>query len=847
MNKFHAASAEDTAKHWKTDLKTGLSRKEAKKRLAADGPNVLEEKKRPNLFTRFISQFNDFMIIILLAAAVISFITGAMDGDGDLIEPVIILVIVILNALMGIIQENKAAKSLEELKKMSAPHAVVLRDGREEEIPASEVVTGDILVLSAGDIAPADCRLIQSINLQTDESSLTGESVPVAKDANAILPELTPIADCANMVYSSAWITEGRGRGIVTAVGMNTEVGKIAGLILSEAAPQTPLQKRLAQAGKYLGTAALAICAVIFGLGLMRHIPPLDMFVTSVSLAVAAIPEGLPAIVTIMLAIGVQKMAKHHAVIRHLPSVETLGSAQIICSDKTGTLTQNKMTVQETYAEDEAALYKNAMLCCGAASRNPTDLAILEGGAKRGLDKGDLDKRFRTLEEIPFNSTRKRMSVLCSNMNGYRVIVKGAVDYILPLCTQYKSGDGAHPLSAKKRKEILGKNQELADRALRVIAVAYADTQEKKLSETSLIFVGMLAMADPPRPEAARAVEVCREAGIRPIMITGDHPATAQAVAAELGICKKEDQVMTGAQLDHISEEELDSRLESCSVYARVTPEHKVRIVKAWQKKNKIVAMTGDGVNDAPALKAADIGCSLGMAGTEVAKSSSDMILSDDNFATIVAAVRHGREIYENIKKAVKFLLSSNTGEILTIFTALLIGWPAPLAAIQLLWVNLVTDSLPAVALGVDPSSEDLMRRPPDRRGLFTKRMVGEILLEGGMIGALALLAFTVGRTVFGSLLVGQTMAFATLSISQLVHSFNMRSEGSVLKAGILKNHALVGSFLAGTLLQTAVISIPFLASLFKVCPLNGMQWLITAILSLMPLIIIEGAKWIAK
>ena len=787
MQTYHNKTVQQTAELLGTDVKTGLTHDEVEKRLHHYGKNELIEKKKKNIFIKFLEQFNDFMIIILLSAAAVSFITSIMQGDADITEPVIILAIVILNALLGVIQEKRAEKSLEALKKLSSPHACVLRNGNELNIPAANVVPGDILIISAGDLVAADCRLVTSNNLTTDESSLTGESVNAEKDASVVLEEFTALGDRKNIILSSTSVTAGKATAIVTGTGMNTEVGHIANMLLDDETPQTPLQLKLADTGKTLGIAALFVCLFIFIVGLLRHLPPFDMFMTAVSLAVAAIPEGLPAIVTIMLAIGVMRMSKHNAIVRNLPSVETLGSASVICSDKTGTLTQNKMTVTSFYTYDEKKLIRLCSMCCDCdeGHKSPTESAILAAAKKHGFDKSVLDKKYRRIAEIPFDSTRKRMTTMHRDIKGYKTIIKGALEFVLPLCTDIYNGQKAIPLTSQSKRKIVSENSKMTSDGLRVIAVCYRDDYTKTaINENNMVFIGLIGIEDPPRKEAKQSVELCKRAGIRPIMITGE-----------------------------------------------------------------IVAMTGDGVNDAPALSTADIGCSMGITGTDVAKSASDMVLTDDNFATIIYAVREGRSIFSNIKKAVQFLLSSNIGEILTVFSGIMFGWSSPLTAIQLLWVNLVTDSLPAIALGLDTPDSDIMDKPPrsPKKGLFADGLWLTIIFEGLMIGALALLAFTIGANIFGGITAGRTMAFAVLSISQLVHAFNMRSEHSVFKAGIFKNPYLVLSLISGLILEVSVISVPYLANIFGVVPLNAMGWIVVTVLSVMPLIIVELQKFVSS
>ena len=856
-------NAEEALKHLNTDLDRGLSKEQVEERLAEYGPNILREKKNTNIAVKFFRQFNDFMIIVLLAAAAISMSVSLLNGERDFADPIIILAIVVLNAVLGVIQENKAEKSLEALKKMTAPAARAIRNGKLIHVHASELVPGDIIHLETGDYVPADARLITAINLKAEESALTGESVPVSKDANVIINEDAPIGDRKNMVFSGSSVTLGRGAAVVTATGMATEVGKIADMIMEHEAPETPLQRKLEATGKTLGLGALGICALIFFMGLFDHIQPFQMFMTSVSLAVAAIPEGLPAIVTIMLALGVQRMVKSNAIIRKLPAVESLGGATVICSDKTGTLTQNKMRVVEIAGDagqsnilTYAALCNNSILeADGQTSGDPTETALVSAAYEVGLNKNELDRLWRRVEELPFDSDRKLMSTLHVNDSGkYLAVTKGAPDVLLNRCSHYSERGGVLLMDAAKKRELSSAYTRMADRALRVIGVAYASSSGRisGLSEKNLIFAGFLGMIDPPRKEAAEAVRVCREAGIKPVMITGDHEITAQAIAKKIGIMETGDRSINGQSLSEMDDKTLCERIGNYTVFARVSPEHKVRIVKAFQRKGEIVAMTGDGVNDAPALKAADIGCAMGINGTDVAKGAADMVLTDDNFATIVKAVREGRGIYANIRKAVHFLLSSNIGEIITIFVSLLIGWNTPLLAIHLLWVNLVTDSLPAIALGMDPAADDIMKhKPRDNKGsLFAGGLWGRIIAEGLMIGLLALTAFGIGAVYFDhpdSHFIASTMCFATLSISQLVHAFNMRSDESILNKDIFKNKYLVGSLIIGVIMQVSVIQLPYLNKIFKVAPLGNQEWFVIAVLCLMPVVVVEMQKLFNK
>jgi len=866
---WHNKSARETMTHLNTST-AGLTQSEAVARLKQHGANAIAAKRDKPLVVRFFMQFNDFMVIVLLFAAALSYFAGWLDGEPRLTDPLIILFIVVLNAALGLIQESKAARALKALRSISRPEAKVLRDGQAVVVEAEEIVPGDVVFIETGDVIPADLRLLTAANMMAEESALTGESAPVEKDADAFAAEAAPLGDRINMVFSGTHITYGRGLGLAVATGMATEMGRIAELIMEEKAPQTPLQRKLAETGKVLGIAALLICGLIFGIGIFRQIPPLEMFVTSVSLAVAAIPEGLVAIVTIMLAIGVQRMARRGAVIRKLPAVETLGSATVICSDKTGTLTQNKMRIVEisdgksALRRDSAAaldIIKLGALCndslvssgSGIVLGDPTEAAFVSSLLAAGADKSVLDAEKPRLAEIPFDSKRKLMSTIHKDGKGCLAITKGAPDVLLARCTHYFRAGQVKPLEAAFRAEISRYVSKMADRALRVLAVGFKPLDEPPHKsdmggvEQNLVFAGLAGMMDPPRPEVRDAVATCKTAGIKTIMITGDHPATATAVARSIGIGDTNDKSITGADIMSLSQDELEDVAERTAVFARVSPEHKMRIVKALQARGHVVAMTGDGVNDAPALKAADIGCAMGINGTEVAKEAADIVLTDDNFATIVEAVKEGRGILTNVRKAVHFLLSSNVGEIVTIFAAVLLGWQVPLLAIHLLWVNLVTDSLPAIALGLDPTDKGIMNGRPQtaRTGLFSRKLWQRIFLEGAMIGMLSLIAFAVGQTMFGGVTVGRTMAFATLSISQLVHAFNIRSEESIFKIKVFENRYLVGALIVGVLLQISVISIPAVAGMFRVSPLNAQGWLIVAGLSLLPILIVESEKWV--
>lgn len=845
---------EEVLKKLKTNLKTGLSEEEVDFRRSKYGKNKLEEKKKETLMIKFFKQFNDFMIIILILASIVSAGISYLQGENDYIDSIIIIAIVILNAIMGVVQEAKAEKSIEALKQMTPPKAKVIRNnGESKEINAEELVPGDIIVLEAGNYVPADCRLLESHNLKIEESSLTGETEGVLKDADMIAKKDVALGDMKNLAFMTSIVVNGSGKAVVTEIGMNTKVGKIANMIIEDKEPETPIQKKLAQVGKILGLVCLAICVLIFVIGMIKKMDPIEMFMTSVGLAVAAIPEGLPAIVTIVLSIGVTKMAKNNSIVRKLPAVETLGSSKVICSDKTGTLTKNQMTVVETrtitnnttefllelgsMCTDCDIIYdRNKLIVKGEA----TESAIVEGALKYNKNKNELYKIMPRINEIPFDSNRKMMTTIHKIDNGYRIITKGAPDVLLNRCN----------LSNEKKNKMLLENDNMAKRALRVIAIAYKDVNtlplklESNFIENGLNFVGLIGMIDPPREGVKEAVETCKKAGIKTVMITGDHIITAKAIAKELNILSKYDKAITGQELDKMPQEKLEKEIKDYSVFARVTPEHKVRIVKAWQKTGAVVAMTGDGVNDSPALKRADIGIAMGKNGTDVAKNASDMILTDDNFVTIVKAVKQGRNIYDNIKKAIHFLIATNIGEIVTIFMGLILGFKSPLLAIQLLWINLVTDSFPAIAIGLEPPEKEIMSRKPidSRKGIFTDGLWNKIIIEGIMLGMLTLVAFSIGNKYY-SLEVGRTMAFVALGALELVHSFNIKSDESIFKVGIFENKFLIGSFILGIFVQTIVVLVPTFANIFNLVALNNTQWLIVAVISLLPIPIMELQK----
>ncbi len=867
----HNQTGEQVIRDLHATPEAGLTSGQVAELQAVHGENRLREKKKKSTLRRFLDQFKDVMILILIAAAIISFVMVCLEKDwGELFEPGLILLIVILNAIMGVYQEGKAERALDALKNMSAPHARVIRDGVESVIDAAALVPGDIIKLEAGDFVPADARLLSSTSLKSEESALTGESVPSEKDAAVTVDENASVGDRTNMVFSGCSITYGTATAIVTGTGMNTEMGKIANLLDGEGDAQTPLQKKLAQLGKYLGIMALAACVIIFIVGVVsKSMEIKDVFMTAISLAVSAIPEGLPAIVTIVLSIGVQRMVEKNALIRRLPAVETLGSASIICSDKTGTLTQNRMTLVKAYVDGAEAteditaenseavrsLLRLGTLCCDGSVvidqdgtethiGDPTETSIVLAAHKNGMEKDALNKAFPRVGGIPFDSDRKLMTTINEIDGKLTVIVKGAFDMLAPRCV---SGD----LDAARAM-----TDKMSENALRVLAVATKtiDALPEELTsealESGLSFLGLVGMIDPPRPECKVAVATCRRAGIKPVMITGDHVVTASAIARELGILEEGDDAITGAQLDAMTEEELDARVEKISVYARVSPENKIRIVKAWQKKGQVVSMTGDGVNDAPALKAADIGCAMGITGTDVAKGAADMTLTDDNFATIVDAVREGRGIYANIKKVVGFLLGTNIGEVILVFIAMLIWQKAPLLSMQLLWINLVTDSLPAIALGMEPVEADVMdRKPkPKNEGLFAGGLGVRVVLMGAMFALLSLVAFFLGYKVMtptgvDALAAGQTMAFMVLSASQVLHSFNMRSDKSLFKTGVFGNSKLNWAALGSLVMVLLVLFVPGLNTVFGLVYLTRELYLIALGLVLVPVLVMEFCK----
>ncbi len=879
---FHTIDADEVIEILKSDSE-GLTSSEAEARLTEYGRNQLDEGKKTTVFEMFFNQFKDLMIIVLLVAAVISGITG------EIADTFIILAIVIINAIMGVVQESKAEKSLDALKKMSTTHAKVKRDGEIIDLSSEDLVPGDIVLLDAGDFVPADMRLLHIASLQIEEAALTGESVPSDKIAGKIDdPELV-IGDRKNMAYSSCPVTYGRGKGIVTATGMKTEVGKIATNISEAETRETPLQQKLGEMTKLLTIIILIVAVVIFIVGILEKREILEMFLTAISLAVAAIPEGLPAIITIVLAIGVQKMAKRNTIVRKLSAVETLGSTEIICSDKTGTLTQNKMTVQEVYVnetiikapefEEEmhdktGKVFINSLALCtdvnihggvetsyGVTGQepvkmmgDPTEIALVMFSLIKGTNKHRLEVEMPRKSELPFDSKRKLMSTINDNSGKPRVFTKGAPDILLDRCSRIAIKDQILEMTDSHRDAIKKANHEMAAKALRVLGMAFKDIDtipENLVSEeleNNLVFIGLTGMIDPPRPEVYDAVKKCADAGIRPIMITGDHRDTAAAIAMDLGIIKDETQVITGSELSNICDEDFEKLVVNYSVYARVSPEHKVRIVNAWKKHGKITAMTGDGVNDAPALKASDIGIGMGITGTDVAKGVSNMVLADDNFATIIVAVEEGRKIYSNIRKTIQFLLSSNLAEVLTLFVGTMLSWIV-LLPIHILWVNLVTDSLPALAISMEKAESDVMKHPPrnSQQSFFADGMGVRIIYQGICIGVLTLAAYFIGQHVYNHD-VAMTMAFCTLSFVQLFHAFNVRShDKSIFTIGIFSNIYVVGAFIIAGLMQVAVVALPFINKLFKVSPLSLEQWLITLGLAFAIIPIVEVVKLVKR
>lgn len=876
---WFSKSPEQVLKEFDVNPEIGLSEEEAKKRLEKYGENKLKSKPKKSTWKLFLEQLQDMLIYVLLASTLITL------AIGEYVDAFIILFVVLLNAVIGVVQESKAEKAIEALQQMTTPKSLVRRNGEVKEINSEEIVPGDIVILDAGRYVPADIRLLESVNLQIEESALTGESVPSDKNAKDIHEDLkTPIGDRSNMAFMSTLVTYGRGEGVVVSTAMNTEMGKIAEALEEDVEDMTPLQKRLDELGRILGFLAIGICVVMFGIAFIQGRDLFDMFLTAISLAVAAIPEGLAAIVAIVLAMGVTKMSKKHAIIRKLPAVETLGSVNIICSDKTGTLTQNKMTVVKHYVygkmkdlptevsgleadQEEKELIKTLILCSdatyeenGQSTGDPTEIALIALGAKYNMNKNDLNAKYKRVAEKPFDSDRKLMSTLNKEENGYRVHTKGAIDNILKISTKALVDGKVVPLTEELKREYLKVSEEMSDNALRVLGAAYKDVDHKiepEQMEKNLIVLGLVGMIDPPRLEVKDSILEAKRAGITPVMITGDHKNTAFAIAKELNIAESIEQSIVGAEIDKMSEEEFANKINKYRVFARVSPEHKVKIVKAFKSHGNIVSMTGDGVNDAPSLKNADIGVAMGITGTDVSKGASDMILTDDNFSTIVTAVEEGRNIYNNIKKAVIFLLSCNLGEVISIFLSVLFAWPVPLIPTQILWINLITDSLPALALGMDPGDPDVMKhKPRDPKESFFAHGAGfRAVLGGVLIGIFTLLAFYFGLSEFGYRLgsgnipqrvlrYARTMAFVVLAASQLFYSLSMRNEKkSIFQIGIFSNSYLIGAILLGIFLQAIVISLPFLANAFGVQMLSLRDWSIVIGFALIPLLVNEIIK----
>ena len=862
---WHDVKIDAVLKELSVEKEQGLASGEVQRRLEQYGPNELRAQKGRTVWQMFFSQFADFMVLVLVAAALISGL-----ALHEWVDSLIILLVVVLNAVLGVIQENRAEHSLAALKKMASPHAKVRRDGHMHVLPAIELVPGDVVVLETGDYVPADIRLYQCVNLQTQESALTGESTPVEKQEGEVAAD-AGLGDRRNMAFSGSLVTYGRGEGVVVETGMRTQLGSIAGMLDKEEGVKTPLQRRLADMSKKLAFAAIGVCALVFLIGVLYGKNPAEMFMTAISLAVAAIPEGMLAIVTIVLAIGVQKMISQNAIIRRLPAVETLGSATVVCSDKTGTLTMNRMTVVAASAPFEAGdqqafkrqsasvLMGTAMVLCNDGQLgkvegketflgDPTETALLDYGMAMGYEKPRMEGKIPRVDEVPFDSERKRMVTVHREGDKLRIFAKGGLDEMLDICTHIYDGK-VRPITQEDVERIQNSAKEMADAALRVLAFAMGEAPEiaqkdkQAAYEKNLTFLGMVGMIDPPRPTARDAVAECRRAGIKPVMITGDHKITAAAIARDLGILGRGDRVVTGAELERMDDDRLREEVRNIAVYARVSPEHKLRIVKAWQAWGDVVAMTGDGVNDAPALKRADIGVAMGITGTEVSKEASAMILTDDNFATIVAAVAQGRTIFNNILKAIQFLVSCNLGEILVIFVATLLNWDSPLLPIHILWINLITDTFPALALGMEPAEQDVMRRPPrdPKSGIFEKPLLFRLSYQGAMVAALTLTAFMLGHRI--SVELGQTMAFAVLSGSQVVHSFNLRSNTYSLFAKGEGNKWMFAAAAASLALQLVVLLVPFLQRIFRIVPMDLGQWGIVGGLVLVPIVVVELFK----
>ena len=832
----------------------GLTDYEVRSRHKKYGYNELRESKPKSAMIIFLEQFKDFLVIILMVAALISVFLGEVESS------IVIWVVIILNAILGTVQQIKAEKSLDSLKEMAAPIARVLRDGQVAEIPSKEVVVGDILLLDAGDFISADGRIFESHSLQINESSLTGESLPIQKMVNVIHDQEVALGDKTNMVFSGSFVTNGRGKAIVTSIGMETEIGKIANLLDNAKEKKTPLQVSLEDFGKRLAIGIIVICLIIFALDILRGRELVDSFMFAVSLAVAAIPEALSSIVTIVLAFGTQKMAKENAIVRKLHAVESLGSISVICSDKTGTLTQNKMTVQKLYVSEKVVQHDQlhldnkvhhklmhlALLCNNSVTfeekeiGDPTEIALVRMGNQYNIDELNIREMYKRFGEVPFDSTRKLMSTVNRVGNRYIMITKGAVDVLLSRLVKIENAQGVSNISKQQIEAIKQANNKFSNEGLRVLAFAYKEVKSLGISlrdEMDLTFVGLVAMMDPPRAESRQAVADCIKAGIKPVMITGDHKITAAAIAKQIGILKDPSEAIEGKEIEHLSDKELRDKVQNISVYARVSPEHKIRIVKAWQDKGNVVAMTGDGVNDGPALKQADIGVAMGIMGTEVAKDASSLVLSDDNFSTIVKAISNGRSLYANIKNAIKFLLSGNTGAILVVLYATLFALPAPFAPVHLLFINLLTDSLPAIAIGLEPHNKKLMDEKPRNidESLLNKKFVSQVGMEGLIIAAVTIIAFQIGLAT-GDSMVATTMAFATLCLSRLFHGFNCRSDESIFKIGLFSNLTVWIAFLIGFILLNIVL----IVGLFDVAILSSSQLLMVYGLAIVPLIIIQ-------
>ena len=866
MKQYYNHSVEEVSKEFQTDAERGLSPDEIASRLEKYGKNMLIQKKGRPFIVMFLEQFKSFLIILLIIAAVISGVMGVRTGEG-LLDTYIIMGILLLNAFIGAYQEYQAQKSMDALKKMAAPMAKVIRGGESYIVNVEDVVPGDVVVLEVGDIVPADIRITESVNMSIQESSMTGESVPVEKSPETIEETDVPLGDRKNMAFSSGVVTFGRGNGIVVGTGMNTEIGKIANMLNRDSDTQTPMQVRLEKLGKVIGIASVLICVVIFIIGVLYGRDIVGMFMVAVSLAVAAIPEGLPAISTIILSMGVRRMARHNAIIRKLPSVETLGCTTVICSDKTGTLTKNQMTVVEDYAVSGNIdrLVSVAVLCCdakvvknsdGTTTKvgDPTEIALIDLGAKQGVVKDELEARCPRVGEVAFDSSRKRMTTINRMEDGsLRANVKGGLDEILSVCDRIETADGVREITTSDIVDLQKRNEAMAESALRVLAMAYrpmdAVSNEMEEVERNLIFVGMVGMIDPEREEVIGAISECRSAGIRPVMITGDHKVTALAIAKKIGIFRDGDLAITGTDLEKLDDAYFDANVDKYSVYARIAPEQKERIVTAWQKRGEIVAMTGDGVNDAPALKKADIGVSMGITGTEVAKDASDMVLQDDNFVTIVSAVSEGRRIYDNILKTILFLLSTNLGEVILLFITSIFNMGIPLLPIHILWINLVSETFPALALSLDPAAKDVMSKSPRGKGkqFMDRGMIWRISYQGLMVTAITLTAFIIGNNQGGEAL-GQTMAFASLIMAKLVHAGNLHSNTeSRFKFNILDNKPLIFALLMSLVLTLAVLLIAPLMTAFEFVSMNLNQWGIIVLLALVPLVVVElfkALKW---